>query len=80
MTETSMTAGPWTLGEHLGRGGNATVWTATRPGLGVPVALKLINATKVDKEPYQRFVREIQFLRQHQSSVRRPAVGRRPSS
>lgn len=53
--------------ERLGSGGNATVWTATRPDLGIPVALKLINATKVHKESYQRFVREIKFLRQHQS-------------
>jgi hypothetical protein len=52
MTETSGTAGPWTLYECLGRGGNATVWTATRPDFASPVALKLINTTKVEKEPY----------------------------
>jgi serine/threonine protein kinase len=40
---------------------------ATRPELEVPVALKLINTTKVEKEPYQRFVREIGFLREHQA-------------
>ena len=32
-----------------------------------PVALKLINTTRVEREPYQRFVREIEFLRQHQT-------------
>jgi serine/threonine protein kinase len=32
-----------------------------------PIALKLINTTKVEKEPYQRFVREIGFLREHQA-------------
>jgi serine/threonine protein kinase len=57
--------GPWTLHETLGRGGNATVWKATRPESETPVALKLINTTKVEKEPYQRFVREIGFLREH---------------
>lgn len=59
--------GPWTLGEQLGRGGNATVWAATRAGNDTPVALKVINVTKVEREPYQRFVREIGFLREHQS-------------
>ena len=60
------TVGPWTIGECLGRGGNATVWKATRPGNMTAVALKLINTTKVEREPYQRFVREIEFLRDHQ--------------
>jgi hypothetical protein len=60
------TVGPWTLGERLGRGGNATVWTGTRAGSTTAVALKLINTTKVEREPYQRFVREIEFLRDHQ--------------
>lgn len=58
---------PWSLGERLGRGGNATVWAATRPGDDTPVALKVINVTKVEREPYQRFVREIGFLREHQA-------------
>jgi Protein kinase domain len=58
--------GPWTLGERLGRGGNATVWMATRSGSTTAVALKLINTMKVEREPYQRFVREIEFLRDHQ--------------
>lgn len=59
--------GPWTLGKQLGRGGNATVFVATRDGDDAPVALKVINATKVEREPYQRFVREIGFLRDHQN-------------
>jgi serine/threonine protein kinase len=58
--------GPWTLHECLGRGGNATVWTATRPGEERPAALKIINVKKVEREPYQRFVREIEFLREHE--------------
>ena len=61
------TVGPWTLQERLGRGGNAQVWSATRAGSESAVALKVINATKVDREPYQRFVREIGFLREHQA-------------
>ena len=60
------TVGPWTLGECLGHGGNATVWKATRSRSVTAVALKLINTTKVEREPYQRFVREIEFLRGHQ--------------
>ncbi len=59
--------GPWTLGDQLGRGGNATVWTATRSENDTPVALKIINVRKVSREPYQRFVREIDFLRSHKS-------------
>jgi len=58
--------GPWTLGEQLGRGGNAAVFVATRDGDDAPVALKVINTTKVEREPYQRFVHEIGFLRAHQ--------------
>lgn len=54
--------GPWTLIEKLGSGGNAVVWRATRDGLDGEVALKVINATKPDKEPYRRFVAEIEFL------------------
>ena len=57
--------GPWTLGDRLGRGGNAQVWNATRASSDTPVALKVINATNVDREPYQRFVREIIFLQDH---------------
>jgi serine/threonine protein kinase len=55
--------GPWSLGDQLGSGGNATVWQATRPEVGEPVALKVIAATKAGKEPYRRFIREIEFLR-----------------
>jgi hypothetical protein len=62
------TIGPWTLGEQLGRGGNATVWTATRSGDDAAVALKVINTNRVEREPYQRFVREIGFLRENQSA------------
>ena len=58
--------GPWRLGDQLGRGGNAFVFAATRDGVDTPVALKVINTTKVEREPYQRFVREIGFLRAHQ--------------
>ncbi len=61
--------GPWTLGEQLGRGGNASVFVATRDGSQTPVALKVINTTRVEREPYQRFVREIGFLREHQAVV-----------
>jgi hypothetical protein len=59
----SGTIGPWTLTEQLGRGGNAVVWRATRDGRDGEVALKVINAIKADKEPYRRFVAEIEFLR-----------------
>lgn len=68
MSEASgQTIGAWTLHERLGCGGNATVWTATRAGTPNPIALKLINSTKVEREPYQRFVREIEFLQAHRS-------------
>ena len=59
------TVGPWILGDHLGGGGNAQVWSATRASSDTAVALKVINVTRVDREPYQRFVREISFLREH---------------
>jgi serine/threonine protein kinase len=60
------TVGPWALHERLGSGGNASVWRAARADSDKDVALKVINAKKVEREPYQRFVREIEFLRTHQ--------------
>lgn len=60
--ETPKTIGPWLRGPKLGEGGNATVWSATRPGNATPVALKVLHATHVDKEPYRRFIREVAFL------------------
>ncbi len=59
---TETTIGPWTLHEKLGAGGNATVWRAAREASDA-VALKVIHATKAQREPYRRFVREIEFLR-----------------
>jgi serine/threonine protein kinase len=61
--EDTRTIGPWSLGDKLGRGGNATVWMATRSTFPEPVALKVIASTKTGKEQYRRFVREIEFLR-----------------
>ena len=58
--------GPWKLLERINRGGNATVWRAARASSSEEVALKVIEAKKVDREPYQRFIREIDFLREHQ--------------
>lgn len=55
--------GAWVLEEVLGQGGNATVWRATRTGDASPLALKVINETKVERESYRRFVREVTFLR-----------------
>ena len=62
---TSATIGPWTLHEKLGAGGNATVWRASRAteAADLEAALKVIHATKAQREPYRRFVQEIQFLR-----------------
>jgi serine/threonine protein kinase len=46
------TVGPWTLHERLGSGGNASVWRATRADSDgdKDVALKVINAKKVERE------------------------------
>jgi hypothetical protein len=56
--------GPWTLTEELGRGGNATVWSAVREQDGLAVALKVVHAKRAGREPYERFAREIRFLEQ----------------
>lgn len=61
--EAPRTFGPWTLYEKLGIGGNATVWKASRHDLDQRVALKVINTHRSGREPYLRFVREIEFLR-----------------
>jgi len=52
---------PWTLHERLGKGGNASVWRASRRD--EEVALKVVNSTKAGTEQYRRFVREADFLR-----------------
>lgn len=57
--------GPWRLIGQLGRGGNGTVWRAVRDDCREEVALKVINARRVEREPYQRFAREITFMLQH---------------
>ena len=62
MTEELRTVGPWTLIEQLGRGGNATVWKAARD-TSDPIALKVINTTKAQRESYRQFVPGIEFLR-----------------
>jgi serine/threonine protein kinase len=62
MATTGDSIGPWTLRDKLGAGGNATVWRGSRDG-GDDVALKVINTTKTQREPYRRFAQEIEFLR-----------------
>jgi len=54
--------GAWILQDKLGEGGNATVWLAAHQQTGEKVALKVIHASKASKEPYLRFVREIETL------------------
>ena len=55
--------GPWVCGEMLGKGGNASVYRARRVDATEEVALKVVKTTKAHAEPYRRFVREVQFLR-----------------
>lgn len=64
VTEEAKKIGSWTRHEELGSGGNAKVYRATRRGVTGPVALKVIDSTKAQKERYRRFVREVEFLRQ----------------
>jgi serine/threonine protein kinase len=56
------TIGPWRLLEKLGEGGNAKVYRATRDN-DEDVALKVVKTTKARREPYRRFVQEIETLR-----------------
>jgi len=56
------TIGEWVRRRKLGAGGNATVWEATR-GQSSPVALKVLNTLRPDREPYLRFVREVETMR-----------------
>jgi len=53
----------WVLGKELGRGGNAIVYRARQEGLQEPIALKVLKTPLRSQEPYQRFVREVGFLR-----------------
>lgn len=62
MQQKSSHVGPWTLVGKLGSGGNADVYEATRPGWDKPVALKVIQSTRIEREPYKRFVQEVRFL------------------
>lgn len=56
--------GLWRIGEKLGEGRNGKVYRAEHVETGASAALKAINARKVSKEPYQRFIVEIETLRQ----------------
>ena len=58
------TFGRWRCLEELGAGGNGIVWRAVSEDSTEEVALKVVKSKKPDAEPYQRFVREITFLRQ----------------
>lgn len=60
--------GPWVLGDKLGEGGNSVVYRATRADGRGPVALKVINERRVEEEPYQRFLREVEFMTTHRST------------
>lgn len=55
--------GDWTLLRLLGEGGNARVWAALRNASEGELALKVLKTRKAQREPYKRFVREIDFLR-----------------
>jgi hypothetical protein len=57
---------------ELGGGGNATVWRASHKD-GEVVALKLIDMTTAQHEPYRRFMQEVQFL-QKLGDFPRPAA------
>lgn len=63
MSDLPQRIGPWRPLERLDEGGNGIVYRAEGPD-GEVVALKVLKAR--NGEPYERFVREIQFLRQHQ--------------
>lgn len=54
--------GPWTLLEPLGRGGNATVWKASRTVDDDVIALKVLDVRRPTSERYIRFRDEIAVL------------------
>lgn len=55
--------GPWFVIDKLGGGGNAWVYKAKREGASECVALKVLKSQKPLREPYLRFIREADFLR-----------------
>lgn len=55
--------GPWRLDAELGRGGNGTVWRVEHVDSGLTAALKEVHARRANREPYRRFVTEIETLR-----------------
>lgn len=52
----------WRLLEVLGSGGNGEVWKAVR--LESVAALKILHCSRLDSEPYKRFVNETTVLQQ----------------
>ena len=52
----------WVCLRCIGRGGNARVYEACRPGQSDLVALKVLKATNSGTESYLRFRNEIDFL------------------
>lgn len=69
MTGVTREVSGWILDGELGRGGNATVWRASRGP--ITAALKVLRARAVSGEPYRRFRREAEF---HRSVSDRPGV------
>lgn len=60
----------WNLLRFLGGGANAEVWQARRDDASL-VALKVLKITKTDREPFKRFVDEIEFHRRERG---RPGI------
>lgn len=60
--DTRRRIGPWLTREILGEGGNAIVYRAARDGDAQEFAVKVLQAKRVQSEPYRRFVREVQVL------------------
>ncbi len=54
--------GPWQLAEKLGKGGNATVYRASRDDGRSFVALKVVRAKKPNSERFKRFLSEVSIL------------------
>lgn len=61
METEARTIGPWTIIGKLGDGGNAVVYCAASAE-HPDVALKVLKTTKIEREPYRRFVQEIRTL------------------
>ena len=68
------TLGKYVLEEEIGKGAMGSVWLSRHPGLGIPVAVKILDYKLAREDPdfHNRFIKEGQLAASltHQNIIR----------